>query len=121
MKNFKNYNPVDKILTIYILIISFLILSFHKNLENWGIFILIHFGILLFIYILNIPALQKIKLFKIIDDFYIIPGFILLYDEIGYLCLMIIPEYLDNFLIQLDQLIFGFQPSVQFALPLPCW
>ena len=115
MKTLKSFNPVDRILFYYFVIISFLILIFNQNLKNWWVFLLAHIGVLCFLQVINQDFFRKYKTIRIFGDLYIIIGFIFLYNEIGYLCLMVFPDYFDQILINLENIIFGIQPSVEFA------
>jgi len=114
-KKIDTLKPIDILIISYISIISIIILIFNKNLSHWYIYIGLHIGIILFILFLNLHQFRDNNVIDFIHNWYIIPGFIFLYNEIGKLCTIVFPYYFDNIIIQLEEIIFKMQPSIELA------
>jgi len=115
MKRINNLNPVDKIVVAYFLIISILALIFNSNLENWWIYVIVHFGGILLIFLINSEKFKHNRIAKVINDFYIIPAFIFIYNEIGTLHVLLFQNRFDYLIISLEEKIFGMHPAIEFA------
>ncbi len=115
------YHLVDYLTCGYILLVAVLVLLFHgETVPHWPLFVVAHLAVLPPIHVLIRAAHQRpTPLLRMLRAFYPMILYTFLYTEVHHLDGMFYPGVLDGFFIDLDQLIFGFQPSRTLMANLP--
>ena len=103
----------DKIVVYFFLILNVLILFFHQNISSPFLRFFIYLGFIFFI-ILVIPILDKSgnKFIQFLRYWYIIASLTFIYWSIGSLVHLIFPEFLDRYIVSLEEKIFGELPNI---------
>ncbi len=118
----KHYTFVDYATQGYLLVVLFLILGFHNDQTPLGLYLVgIHFVTVLVIHgLIQFQASRPLNQFlQVLRYFYPILLFTGFYRETGALHHIFFADFLDTWLIQLEQKIFVIQPSLQFMNYLP--
>ncbi len=108
-----NYLFVDKVTMIYLVALSLLILFFHINLSNWGVYLAFNLGICLAVVLIANGLSHKASrgLF-FLRHWYPLLFFILLYEETRNLVHLIYPNFFDPVINQMELSVFGIYPTV---------
>jgi membrane-associated phospholipid phosphatase len=118
----KHYTFVDYATQGYIALVGLLILVFHnERVPAWQVLLPAHVAALGLVHGL-IAAHARRPTHPVLDflrHFYPVLLYTAFYRETGMLNEMFTPSYLDPHLVQLEQRLFGFQPSLAFMDALP--
>ena len=118
----KHYTFIDYATQGYIALVAAIILTLHGNaVPGWGWYFSAHLLCLGLVHLLihASAARPANKTFDFLRHFYPVLLYTGFYRETGLLSQMLHPGYLDAVFIRLDQLVFGFQPSLKFMLAVP--
>ncbi len=112
----ENYKIVDYILAVYVLFTAMYISYFHEEIPNFKQLLLVRLFILGMIFVfLRSFSNPFLNFFR---NFYPLALSAYFYGETG-LFNTVFLEPFDEYLIQIDQWIFGFQPAVEFGKFMP--
>jgi len=97
----------------YLLVLGFLLIPFHNDVPRWGIYpighLIISFLILEFLRWTKDKESRTIRFLRIVYPCF---GLALAWGELNSLVTMIFPYWANDFLVNLDKLIFGVHPTV---------
>ena len=119
---FRSYTFIDAITQGYIVLAGLSVLCLHGDaLAKWPLFVLAHALLFLLIHglIRAQVAFPNQRGLDFVRHFYPVLLYTFFYRETGSLNHMLFSGYLDPSFIQLEQRIFGFQPSLAFMEKLP--
>lgn len=111
----KYLRPVDIATIAYLVILSLIILFFHRGLKLWGLYILSHF-----IVVCSILALRwsfkdaNSKLVLFLRDWYPVLLFSFMFEELNSLVTIIFPYWANQWVIKMDLFLFGVHPTIWF-------
>ena len=92
--------PSDWITIIYLAITGVLVCIFHKNLRRWGLYVVVHVGVIGGLLSLTfIPEASLLLPLQILRDWYPIAAILIFYWEIPPLTQMVLPKYFDDKII----------------------
>jgi membrane-associated phospholipid phosphatase len=104
---------VDIASVAYFTLLSLVILFFHKNLNLWWVYIVIHaFIISALLFVIGLSTRKASKFLHFVRDWYLILLIIFGFEEMNNLVTIIFPYWANPFVINLDKLIFGVYPTV---------
>ena len=104
---------MDYTMLAYLLILGLLVIPFHNNVQNWGIYPIIHVVIAwVIVEFIRIASLKPNPIINFIRIFYPALGLALMWGELNTLVTMIFPYWANDFLVNLDKTIFGVHPTV---------
>ena len=108
--------PSDWITIIYLAITGVLACIFHKNLRRWGIYVVVHVGVIGgLLSLIFIPEASLLLPLQILRDWYPIATILIFYWEIPPLTRMVLPKYFDDKIIEWEGRLFNGQPSVYLS------
>ncbi len=117
-----DYRFIDYATQLYLAAVGLLILIFHNaHVSYWYLLIAGHAAVMVAVHSLirMHTAFPNIRVLAFLRFFYPILLYAFFYEESKILNLMFVDGYLDKFFIQLEERLFGFQPSVRFMEALP--
>ena len=115
----RHYEFIDYATQIYVGLVGLMILFFHnERVPCWPVLFGAHAVCMAGIHVL-IRTCAKNRVLDFLRHFYPILLYPVLYRETGALNLMFVTSYLDPAFIQLEEQLFGCQPSVEFMRALP--
>ncbi|MFW6134042.1 MAG: phosphatase PAP2 family protein [Elusimicrobiota bacterium] len=112
-RHLKHLTLIDVLFMGYMFCLSIILLFFHKGVEQWQTYIIIHFFIIGIIFFL-IPALDKSKnkILKFIRWWYPILLFTFNYREINSFTHIIVQGWKDKEIMLFEKMIFGVHPTL---------
>jgi membrane-associated phospholipid phosphatase len=109
----RQFKLVDISSVAYFTLLSLVILFFHKNLKLWWVYIVIHaFIIFALLFTIELSIRKASKLLHFVRDWYLILLILFGFEEMNNLVTIIFPCWANQFVINLDKLIFGVHPTV---------
>ena len=123
MKKLKEqFWPEDKALIIYLVAISTTLMIFHKEVDRWWVYVVIHsIAVVLLITWVRFASKSQRPPVRFLRYWYIPILYTFLYEEIDAFVLGLHGRYLDHLIYRFELALFGVHPSVwmeQFATPL---
>jgi len=118
----KHYTFIDYATQGYIAIVAVIICALHGDaVPGWGWFVAAHVTCLVLVHLLirASAASPQNRILDFLRHFYPVLLYTGFYRETGMLNQMVFTGYFDTELFQLEQRLFGFQPSLRFMLALP--
>lgn len=118
----KGYSFVDYATQSYLAIVGILVLLFHgQTVPHWQWLVVGHGVLLALVHWLILAHVRgrRSNILELLRHFYPVLLYAGLFAETGQLDQMFIQGYLDPFVIDWDQQLFGFQPSLAFMEKLP--
>lgn len=121
LRSSEHYLFIDYATQLYLSVVGVLIIFFHnEHVPHWPLLVGAHaVGIIAIHVLIHAAASTNNRMLDFLRHFYPILLYTALYEETGTLNHMFIATYLDRFFMQLDERLFGFQPSVYFMTALP--
>lgn len=120
---FRHYTFVDYATQIYSGLVALMVLFLHNHtVPDWPLFVVAHLvglGIVHAIVHLHGEARHPNRFLVGLRHFYPVVTYLFFFSEIGQLDRMIFPEFLDPAIVELEQWLFGTQPSRRFMELLP--
>jgi len=115
------YRLVDYLTQGYLALVGLLILFFHGGrVPGWPLYVAAHVVCMAAIHLLIVSGERSGHRFlKLLRHFYPVILYALFYKEAGMLDQMFVQRHLDVFFLELEQRIFGGQPSLAFMARLP--
>ncbi len=113
-------HPSDWITIIYLAITGVLACIFHKNLRWWGIYVVVHAGVIWgLLWLAFIPEDSLSLPLQVLRDWYPIATILIFYLEIPPLAQMVLRRYLDDKIIEFEGGLFNGQPSLYLSERFP--
>ena len=113
-------HPSDWITIIYLAITGVLACIFHKNLRWWGIYVVVHAGVICgLLWLAFIPEDSLSLPLQVLRDWYPIATILIFYLEIPPLAQMVLRRYLDDKIIEFEGGLFNGQPSFYLSERFP--
>jgi len=104
---------MDYVVIGYTLLIGLLIIPFHRDVANWWQYPLIHTAIAIFILeFLRFHSKKSCKVLDFIRTFYPFIGLSFAWAELDNLVTILFSYWANNFVVNLDKMIFGVHPTV---------
>ena len=107
------FHFMDHTIIIYLLLLGFLVIPFHRDVKNWGQYPVIHLAaVFLILELLRLYALKPNKILRFFRTFYPALGLALAWGELDSCITMIFPYWANDFVVNLDLALFGVHPTV---------
>ncbi len=110
-------NFVDHLYFLYLTALSVLILIFHARLPHWPVYLLFH--ALAFGAIVRLAAsASHSRVLRFLHDWYPVLAFIICFEEVAALSLLVVTEWRDSYILALEARLFRTPPTLwlsQFA------
>ncbi len=117
----RGYNPVDVLMLGYLALTAGLLVFSPLACPNRGLLVATHMVLLVAVFALRFVPRRHPAWVRVVRDWYPMAALPFFYRELEYLSRLITDGYHDEWVVSLDQAIFGFQPSQQLfrMIPLP--
>ena len=113
-------HPSDWITIIYLAITGVLACIFHKNLRWWGIYVVVHAGVICgLLGLAFIPEGSLSLPLQVLRDWYPIATILIFYLEIPPLAQIVLRRYLDDKIMEFEGGLFNGQPSLYLSERFP--
>ena len=113
-------HPSDWITIIYLAITGVLACIFHKNLRWWGIYVVVHAGVICgLLGLAFIPEGSLSLPLQVLRDWYPIVTILIFYLEIPPLAQIVLRRYLDDKIMEFEGRLFNGQPSLYLSERFP--
>ena len=113
-------HPSDWITIIYLAIIGVLACIFHKNLRWWGIYVVVHAGVICGLLRLAFIPEDSLSLpLQVLRNWYPIATILIFYLEIPPLAQIVLRRYLDDKIMEFEGRLFNGQPSLYLSERFP--
>ena len=104
---------MDYVVLSYIALIGLLLIPFHRNVDHWIQYPILHlFAIILIFELIRANARHPHKLLNLLRAFYPFIGLMFAWKEIGQLINMIFPFWLNPYVLKWDLALFHVHPTV---------
>ncbi len=110
---FDTFRQYDLLSIVFLIVSTGLIVLFHRNLAGWQSYAAVHIGLIAFI-VTIVLATEKLKwrVLTVVRDVYPFGFFFFLFDEMEDLTHLVIPQWQNQLLIDIDRAIFGAHPTI---------
>jgi hypothetical protein len=114
--------PTEIVTAGYLVITALLLVIFHENQPAWLRHVVLHVALLaVLLWLVTRTSSQSWSTVRLLQLWYPLPLFLILYHEVGQIVHLIQPGFVDGQLISVEQRLFGMQPSIRLAQNGPSW
>ncbi len=113
LKKYNYIRLIDVLVIGYYIILSLLLLVFHKGLDYWLLYIIGHLIIIYIIFVfLKVSVNTQNKFLIFLKNFYPIILYTVMYEEVNLFVHVIFSDWIDAYIYNLEYMLFGFHPTV---------
>ncbi len=104
-------NFVDRLYLLYLFALSLLIVVFHFRLPHWSLYLLFH-ALGAAVILLLAGGARRSRVLIFLHDWYPALAFIICFEEVAALSLLVVPEWRDSYILALEARVFRTPPTV---------